>query len=56
LMSAPVLRAFLYGVKARDSFTYVWVSALLLAFALLASYVPARRASNVEPMRALRDE
>jgi predicted permease len=51
-----VLRSFLYGVVPYDASTIVAVSLLLLACGLLASYIPARRASRIEPMKALRWE
>ena len=51
-----VLRGFLYGVVPYDASTIVAVSLLLLACGLLASYIPARRASRIEPMKALRWE
>ncbi len=51
-----ILSRFLYGVEATDPLTYVAVAALLLAVALLASYLPARRATSIDPMSALRCE
>jgi putative ABC transport system permease protein len=46
----------LFGVGALDPMTFVTVPALLLAVTLAAAYVPARRASRVDPVRALKAE
>jgi ABC-type antimicrobial peptide transport system permease subunit len=46
----------LYGVTAGDRSTYAAVVGLLGAIALLASYVPARRASRMDPIAVLRTE
>jgi predicted permease len=51
-----VLSTLIYGVRASDPLTIGAVSALLAAVALLATLIPAYRATRVEPMKALRDE
>jgi putative ABC transport system permease protein len=51
-----IVAGFLYGVTAHDPFTYAAVATLLVCIALLAVFVPARRASRVDPMVALRYE
>ncbi|HEX2456602.1 MAG TPA: ABC transporter permease [Vicinamibacterales bacterium] len=56
LASARVLSAFLFGVDPTDPMTFAAVSIVLLAVALLASYVPSRRALKVDPIVALRSE
>jgi putative ABC transport system permease protein len=50
------LESLLYNVSTTDPLTYGGVAAILAAVALLAAYVPARRASRVDPMTVLRNE
>jgi putative ABC transport system permease protein len=51
---APLMRSLLFEIKALDPVTFVIAPAVLGVAALLASYVPARRAANVSPLSALR--
>ncbi len=56
LLMSTALSRFLFGVSARDALTYGIVAALALSTCLLASYLPARRVSRVDPMRVLGSE
>jgi len=51
-----LLRGMLYEVSATDPATLATVSALLVAVALFASWLPARRATRVDPLIAIRAE
>jgi len=51
-----VLGTLLYGVRPTDAVTFVGSSLVLGAVVVLASYVPARRATRVDPLVALRCE
>jgi putative ABC transport system permease protein len=51
-----VMSSLLFGVTATDPATFTLISLLLVAVAVLASYIPARRATKVDPIIALRYE
>ncbi len=55
-VASRFLSSLLYGVDPHDRLTFIAVPAALCAVALLASYIPARRATRVDPMIALRYE
>ncbi len=58
-VAAVIIRLFsslLFGVSATDPLIFVVVTAVLFLTALLASYLPARRASQLDPLRALREQ
>jgi len=54
LASTRVVSGFLYGVSATDLVTFTAVPVILLAVAFVAIILPARRATRIEPMAALR--
>jgi putative ABC transport system permease protein len=54
--AAPLLAEFLYGVKPHDVLTLLLVSSLLIAVTFLASYIPARHATLIDPMETLRHD
>jgi putative ABC transport system permease protein len=56
LLLAQLLRTFLFGVKPADSVTLLVAGATFAAVAMIATWAPIRRASNVDPIEALRDE
>lgn len=55
LVVAKAISSLLYGVEALDPFTFIAMIVLLTSVALVAGYIPARRASQVNPMLALRN-
>jgi ABC-type lipoprotein release transport system permease subunit len=56
LFAARFLESLLYEVAPRDPMTLAVIAALLIGVALVASYLPARRASRIDPFVALRTE
>ncbi|MGZ5422875.1 MAG: FtsX-like permease family protein, partial [Aeromicrobium sp.] len=56
LGAGQILHGFLYGVEAVEPVVMVTAPLILLASSLLASYIPARRATKVDPTVALRSE
>jgi putative ABC transport system permease protein len=56
LVLARLLRGLLYGVTSHDPITLITVPILLAVVALVACVIPARRASRIDPLLALRQE
>ena len=56
MLASRLLRAQLFEVAPTDTTTYVLVAMVLMAVSLLASWIPARRASRIDPMTALRQD
>ena len=56
LAATRVLSSLLFGVSAHDPLIFGGVSLILATAAILACYIPARRATKVDPIIALRDE
>jgi ABC-type antimicrobial peptide transport system permease subunit len=56
LAATKLMTSFLFEVKPGDPLTYVGVAILLTLVAMAASYLPARRATKVDPLAALRQE
>jgi ABC-type antimicrobial peptide transport system permease subunit len=54
--SARLMQSLLFSVSPRDPFTFAAVPLVLIAVALVACYLPARRAMRVDPLIALRSE
>ena len=56
MLLTPIMSALLYGVAPTDPVTYAGVAIVLSVVTLLATYLPARRASRVQPIIALRSQ
>ena len=55
-MLAKLSSGFLYGIRPHDAVTFTLVPAVLILVALIAVWIPARRAASIEPTQALRME
>jgi ABC-type antimicrobial peptide transport system permease subunit len=51
-----LLKTLLFGVSTRDPLTFAAVPLILMSVALMAAWIPARRASKIDPMQALRTQ
>jgi len=56
LLLAGLIRSLLFGVLPTDPVTYIVVSLFLITVSFLATYIPARRAARVDPVKCLRNE
>jgi ABC-type antimicrobial peptide transport system permease subunit len=56
IAAGRLLQSLLYGVSANDGITYVAALGAVLACTIIAGYIPARRASRIDPIIALRAE
>jgi ABC-type antimicrobial peptide transport system permease subunit len=56
LALSGLMKSLLFGISPRDPLTFVVAPAVFVVVALVAAYVPARRAARVSPMEALRAE
>ncbi|HYN08324.1 MAG TPA: ABC transporter permease [Vicinamibacterales bacterium] len=55
LLAAPALRGLLFGIEPTDPLTYAGIAGVLLVVAAAASYLPARRATRIDPVSVLRN-
>jgi ABC-type antimicrobial peptide transport system permease subunit len=55
-LATRAMSSLLFGVRASDPITYVTICSILAAAAFAASYIPARRATKLDPLVALRYE
>jgi putative ABC transport system permease protein len=56
LLAGRLVSTLLFGIRPHDATTFAVITAVLIAVAVLASYIPARRATTIDPMEALRQD